>query len=180
MCQNALWITKSGWVGIGYRWHCFLNIFGHGMFFSREHPTQLHFAEPTSENNVPRSFPIHSPSTTWLLAISWNSVWAMRWGWYFPCPPLSLYRSSEERKAMCSSLSWTHLEKHNADATNQILWDPLGEINSGCGLWNTSWKTQHFSQTLNCEWGLDTWRWEEEMCHRNPGLGGGRGSWVLG
>ena len=164
MCQNALWITKSGWVGIRYRLH----------------HTQLGFAEPTSENNVPRSFPIYSPSTTGLHAVSWNSVWAMRWGWYFPCLPLSLYRSSEGRKGMCSNLSWTHREKHNAAATNQILWDPSGEMNSGWGLRNTSWKTQHFSQTLNCEWGLDTWRREERMGHRNPGLGGGRGSWALG
>lgn len=33
-----------------------------------------------------------------------------------------------------------------------------GEMNSG--LWTAEhfMKTQHFSQTLNCEWGLDTWR----------------------
>lgn len=119
---------------------------------------------------------IHSPSTTWSLAVSWNSVTSglQRWANVFPT---LIELTVQEKERGYAHTNWTtHWEEHTTNAINQILQGPTGEISSDSGLENTSWKFQHYSQSLHCGWVLDTWRWEERIWHRSPGLRSGRGS----
>lgn len=76
-------------------------------------------------------------------------------------------------------ISGTHQEEHNANAINQIVHGPVGEMNSDCGLGATSWKTQHLAGPRNAVGSGDTEMGAQVPLRGRRGGGGAYGKGIM-